>query len=67
MKTGIQRIGNVKRHRGGVANIVVLGMAYLVVAKEESGGNNESECVCVDMSLTLRLVRWIFFSWADEL
>lgn len=67
VKTGIQRIGNMKRHLGGVANIVVLGMAYLVVEKEESGENNESEYVRVDMSLTLRLVRWVFFIWADEL
>ena len=66
VKTGIQGIGNVKRHLG-VASVVVLGMAYFVVEKEESGGNNESECVCVDVSLTLRLVRWVFFNWADEL
>lgn len=47
--------------------MVVLGTAYLVVGKEESGGNDETKCVCVDVSLTLRLLRWIFFIWADEL
>jgi len=56
-----------KRHLGGVASIVVFGTAYLMVKKEGGGGNNESECVYVDVSLTLRLMNWLFFNWADEL
>lgn len=49
------------------ASVVLLGVAYLVVGKEESGGNDETKCVCVDASPTWRPLRWVFFIWADEL